>query len=131
MRWVLPGGRARVEADGRITLPGRGSECINSGGEKIFTDEVESTICQHPRVRHAAVVGVPDPTWQERVVALVELDDPEVALELAELQEHCRRYLAGYKIPRALVACEIKRTPAGKVDYAWARERARKAVGSD
>ena len=131
VRWVLPGDWARVEEDGTITLLGRGSECINSGGEKIFTDEVESTICQHPRVRHAAVVGVPDPTWQERVVALVELDDPEVALELAELQEHCRRYLAGYKIPRALVACEIERTPAGKVDYAWARERARKAVGSD
>ena len=128
VRWVIPGDYARVEEDGTITLLGRGSQCINSGGEKIFPDEVEGVICRHPAVRHAVVVGVPDPTWQERAVALVELEDAAAMLALEELQEHCRRYLAGYKVPRGLATCDIVRTPAGKVDYVWAREFAAKAV---
>jgi fatty-acyl-CoA synthase len=123
-RWVLPGDYARVEDDGTITLLGRGSQCINSGGEKIFPDEVEGVIARHPAVRHAAVIGVPDPEWMERVVALVELAESGESLSLEDLQAHCRTHLAGYKIPRGIVLCEIQRTPTGKVDYVWAKQRA-------
>jgi acyl-CoA synthetase (AMP-forming)/AMP-acid ligase II len=128
VRWVLPGDYARVETDGTITLLGRGSQCINSGGEKIFADEVEHVITQHPSVRHAAVVGVPDAHWMERVVALVELaSEVEEAplFDLAALQAHCRDHLAGYKVPRQLILCAIERTPAGKLDQRWAQQRAR------
>jgi acyl-CoA synthetase (AMP-forming)/AMP-acid ligase II len=120
-RWVLPGDYARVESDGSITLLGRGSQCINSGGEKIFPDEVEAVISGHPAVRHSAVIGVPDPVWQERVVALVEPMQAGGAPDLAEIQRHCRRHLAGYKVPRALVITRIERTASGKVDCVWAR----------
>jgi fatty-acyl-CoA synthase len=129
-RWVLPGDWARVEDDATITLLGRGSACINSGGEKIFPDEVEGVVVRHPSVRHAAVVGVPDATWGERVVVLVELLDGATAPSLAELQEHCRGHLAGYKVPRDLVTGEIERTPTGKVDHVRALERARRELGA-
>jgi fatty-acyl-CoA synthase len=122
VRWVLPGDFARVEKDGAITLLGRGSQCINSGGEKIFAEEVENVVRLHPAVRLATVVGVPDPTWQQRVVALVELKDSSSGLTLEDLQTHCRQHLAGYKIPRALVLTDIPRTPTGKVDYRWAKK---------
>lgn len=119
-RWVIPGDFARVEADGSFYLLGRGSSCINTGGEKVFPDEVESVIVQHPLVRNAVVVGTPDPDWMQRIVALVELQDDGTSLDLEDLQAHCRRHLAGYKIPRALVITELVRTPAGKVDQVWA-----------
>ncbi len=130
VRWVLPGDYARVEDDGTITLLGRGSECINSGGEKIFPDEVETVISQLPAVRYAVVVGVPDLHWQERVVALVELEDATATLTLDDVQDHCRRHLAGYKLPRSLVTSEIQRTPSGKVNYVWAKEYAEKALAT-
>jgi len=126
VRWVLPGDYARVEEDATITLLGRGSHCINSGGEKIFTDEVEHVITQHPAVRHATVVGVADPEWMERVVALVELGESDATFDLDALQAHCRSHLAGYKIPRQLILCDIVRTPTGKVDQRWAVERAQR-----
>jgi acyl-CoA synthetase (AMP-forming)/AMP-acid ligase II len=85
-------------------------------------------ISRHPAVRHSVVVGVSDPKWQERVVALVELRSKSETITLAELQDHCRRHLAGYKVPRDLVICEIARTPAGKVDYPWARAFAERAL---
>jgi acyl-CoA synthetase (AMP-forming)/AMP-acid ligase II len=129
VRWVLPGDWARVDEDGTITLLGRGSQCINSGGEKIFPDEVEAVISRHPAVRHSVVVGVPDPSWQERVVTLVELQDANARLSLEDIQEHCRKHLAGYKVPRGLVITEIQRTPAGKADSVWARAFAEKSVG--
>lgn len=129
VRWVLPGDFAELHEDGTITLLGRGSECINSGGEKIFVDEVEAVVARHPAVRHAVVLGVPDPQWQQRVVALVELQDPARGLRLEELQAHCRSHLAGYKIPRELAIERIQRTPAGKVDYRWVREVAEKRFG--
>jgi acyl-CoA synthetase (AMP-forming)/AMP-acid ligase II len=125
VRWVLPGDFARVEDDGTITLLGRGSACINSGGEKIFPDEVEGVIARHPAVRHASVVGVPDERWMERVVALVEWVDPAAPLGLDELQTHCRLHLAGYKVPRGLVSTTIERTATGKIDYLWALKKAR------
>ncbi len=124
VRWVVPGDWARVEDDGTISLLGRGTQCINSGGEKIFPDEIEAVLAQHPQIRHAAVVGVPDPVWMERVVALVEPLDPESPPSLADIQAHCRTLLAGYKKPRGMVIGDLKRTPTGKVDLVWARETA-------
>jgi acyl-CoA synthetase (AMP-forming)/AMP-acid ligase II len=128
VRWVLPGDYARVEADGMITLLGRGSQCINSGGEKIFPDEVEAVLARHPAVRHAAVVGVPDPTWQQRVVALVELKDADRPVDLEDVQAHCRKHLAGYKVPRDVLTTELRRTPTGKLDIVWALRYAEKTL---
>jgi len=109
-RWVLAGDRAKVEDDGTFTLVGRDSQCINSGGEKIFVEEVERAIALHQKVRFCAVVGVPDPKWQQRVVAVVELQ-PGVNMTLEQLQSHCREHIAGYKVPRELWVTELKRTP--------------------
>lgn len=127
MRWVMAGDRARVEADGTFTLVGRDSQCINSGGEKIFVEEVERAILLHPDVRFCAVVGVPDPKWQQRVVAVVELQHGQ-ALDLDALQQHCRPHIAGYKIPRELLVTEFRKTPNGKIDYVWAQQYARSTM---
>jgi len=121
IRWVLAGDRAQVEKDGSFTLLGRDSQCINSGGEKIFVEEVERAVLSHPAVRFCLVTGVSDPRWQQRVVALVELEK-EQALTLATLQSHCRQYIAGYKVPRQLITTKISSTPNGKPDYKWARK---------
>lgn len=119
-RYVIPGDFATVEADGTITLLGRGSVCINSGGEKIFPEEVESTLKSHPAVFDATVVGAPDERWGQRVAAVVQFR-PGQSASLEELQTHCRRYIAGYKVPRQLHAVdEVVRSPSGKPDYAWA-----------
>jgi fatty-acyl-CoA synthase len=130
MRWVVPGDFARVEADGTITLLGRGSVSINTGGEKVFPEEVEAALKGHPDVFDAVVVGVPDERFVERVVALVT---PRGGAKptLDELREHCRTTIAGYKSPRELrLVDEIVRTPAGKPDYRWARVRAMDLGGS-
>jgi fatty-acyl-CoA synthase len=121
VRWVLPGDYARVEPDGSFTLAGRGSQCINSGGEKIFVEEVERAVLTHPDVMYCAVVGVSDPVWQQRIVAVIECEQGKT-LTLAALQEHCRSFIAGYKIPRALVQVPFKLTENGKIDYRWALE---------
>ena len=128
VRWVLPGDWARVEADATITLLGRGSSCINSGGEKIFPDEVEGVLARHPAVRGVAVLGIPDEAWMERVAALVEIQEGVEAPSLAELQAHCREHLAGYKVPRELILCKIQRLPTGKVDQVWAKRYAQQAL---
>lgn len=130
-RWVLPGDWARVEDDGTITLLGRGSSCINSGGEKIFPDEVEAVLARHPEVRHCAVVGVPDDRWMERVVAIVEPRDAAHPPDLESVQSHCRVHLAGYKVPRALIVARLERTPTGKVDHVWARAHAARRLRAD
>jgi fatty-acyl-CoA synthase len=121
VRWVVPGDWATVDADGRIVLFGRGSGCINSGGEKIFPEEVEAAIRAHPDVFDAVVVGVPDDRWGERVVALVALRDGVPPLTLEALQAHCRETIAGYKVPRHLIVGRAPRTNTGKPDYATAR----------
>jgi len=123
-RWALPGDMAKVEADGSITLLGRGSVSINSGGEKIFPEEVESALKSHPEVFDAVVVGVPDERWGERVSAVVKpRGDARPTLEA--LAEHCRKHLAGYKVPRELhLVDEIVRSPSGKADYRWAKSAA-------
>jgi acyl-CoA synthetase (AMP-forming)/AMP-acid ligase II len=112
---------ATVEADGTITLLGRGSLSINTGGEKVFPDEVEQAVRDHPSVRDAVVVGVPDERWGERVVAVVQPNGETPSLQ--DVQAFCRERLAGYKIPRGLVIVEhLVRSPAGKPDYRWARD---------
>jgi acyl-CoA synthetase (AMP-forming)/AMP-acid ligase II len=127
-RWVVPGDFARVEADGTITLLGRGSVSINTGGEKVYPEEVEAVLKAHPNVFDAVVVGVPDPRYTERVAAVVAAR-PGASPTLAELDRHCRGSLAGYKVPRELVLVdEIMRTPAGKPDYRWAKATAEQAL---
>jgi acyl-CoA synthetase (AMP-forming)/AMP-acid ligase II len=130
VRWVLPGDFARVEADGSFTLAGRGSLCINSGGEKIFVEEVERAVLAHPLVRYCAVVGVSDPVWQQRIVAVVECE-PGSRIDLMTLQEHCRTRIAGYKIPRGLVLTSFALTENGKIDYRWAQQLAAAEPGGD
>ncbi len=120
-RWVVPGDYARIESDGTITLLGRGSVCINSGGEKIFPEEVEAALKSHPDVFDAVVVGVADDRFVERVAAIVQ-PRPAASVSLEDLQVHCRTKLAGYKVPRQLVVVdELVRTPVGKPDYRWAK----------
>jgi len=129
-RWVLPGDLARVEEDGSVTLLGRGSTSINTGGEKVFPDEVEAVLKSHPAIEDAVVVGVPDERWGSRVVAVVSLAGSVAAPSLDAVKEHCRGELAGYKVPRDLVVVdEVVRSPAGKADYAWAKDAALAAVG--
>jgi acyl-CoA synthetase (AMP-forming)/AMP-acid ligase II len=115
-RWTLPGDMAMVDADGSIRLLGRGSMSINTGGEKVYPEEVEAVLRTHPGVADAVVVGLPDPTWGERVVAVVApAGDPPT---LEDLQAHCRAGLAGYKVPRRLALVEaVPRLAAGKPDY--------------
>ena len=123
-RWVVPGDFATVEGDGTITLLGRGSQCINTGGEKVFPEEVEAVLKAHPDVFDAVVVGVPDDRFVERVAAIVRPRDG-AAPTLDELAAHCRQHLAGYKVPRQLVVVDdVRRTPAAKPDYRWAKDLA-------
>ena len=128
-RWSIPGDSARIEEDGTITLLGRGSVSINTGGEKVYPEEVESALKSHSAVFDAVVVGVPDDRWGERVVAVVQPRAGE-APALDELAAHARGHLASYKVPRDLVLVStITRSPAGKPDYRWAKAAARDALG--
>jgi acyl-CoA synthetase (AMP-forming)/AMP-acid ligase II len=127
-RWVLTGDVATVLDDGQIQLLGRGSMCINTGGEKVFPEEVEGVLLGHPAVYDAIVVGVPDPRWGERVTAVVQVT-AGFDLDEGVLIEHCRAQLAGYKLPRTIVAVEaVQRSPVGKADYGWAKEIAVKEM---
>ncbi|MFZ5718037.1 MAG: acyl-CoA synthetase [Pseudomonadota bacterium] len=129
VRWSVPGDWAEVNTDGTLKLLGRGSVCINTGGEKVFPEEVEEALKRHATVRDAVVVGVPDPRFGERICAVVE---PESGAEptLADLSAHVHGQLAGYKAPRELVVVEsIGRAPNGKVDYKAIKERALAALG--
>jgi acyl-CoA synthetase (AMP-forming)/AMP-acid ligase II len=124
-RYALAGDMAILEPDGTITLLGRGSQCINSGGEKIFPEEVESALKAHPAVFDAIVVGVPDERWGQRVVAVVQPREGETPT-VGELATHCRAYVAGYKVPKELhLVSEVVRSPSGKPDYPWAGKVAR------
>ena len=128
-RYVIPGDFARIEPNGTITLLGRGSVCINSGGEKIFPEEVENALKSHPEVFDAVVIGVPDERFGEKVVAVIHAR-PNTSPSLDALQEHCRVHIAGYKVPRKLIMVDsIVRSPAGKPDYRWAKDTALAAAG--
>ncbi len=129
-RYVVPGDFATVEEDGSITLLGRGSVCINSGGEKIFPEEVEAALKAHPSVYDCVVVGVPDERWGSTVAAVVQPRDHEAPPTLDDLDAHCRTRIAGYKVPRQLhLVEEILRSPAGKPDYPWAQRLAAGTAG--
>ncbi|MGJ3508584.1 acyl-CoA synthetase [Enemella sp. A6] len=122
VRYAIPGDLARVEADGSVTVLGRGSTSINSGGEKIFPDEVEAAVRAHPDVQDALVLGVPDDHWGHRVAAIV-VRTPGSQVGLADLNRVARQHIAGYKVPRSVwFVDEIKRSPAGKSDLRWARQ---------
>ncbi|MBX3283817.1 MAG: acyl-CoA synthetase [Actinobacteria bacterium] len=130
-RYVVAGDFALHEADGTITLLGRGSVCINSGGEKIYPEEVEGVLKDHPEVYDTLVVGVPDDRWGQAVCAVVQPRHPEAPPSLDELNAHCRQHLAAYKTPKHLVVVdEVVRSPAGKPDYPWAAEVAKAALAS-
>jgi acyl-CoA synthetase (AMP-forming)/AMP-acid ligase II len=121
VRWVIPGDFAMLEADGTISVLGRGSGCITTGGEKVYPEEVEAVLKSHPDVFDALVVGVPDERFTERVAAVVAPREGRTPT-LESLAAHCRTHVAGYKVPRELrLADAIARTPAGKPDYAWAK----------
>lgn len=126
-RWSVPGDYAEVNEDGTIRLLGRGSQVVNTGGEKVFPEEVEEALKTHPCVRDAVVVGVPDPRFGERVCAVVDAREP---VTLAELSAHVKARLAAYKAPRELVLAPIARAANGKVDYKAIRAQALEALAT-
>ncbi|OBK54986.1 acyl-CoA synthetase [Mycobacterium gordonae] len=123
VRYAIPGDYALVEEDGTVTMLGRGSVSINSGGEKIYPEEVEAALKGHPDVFDALVVGVPDPRYGQHVAAVVQAREG-ARPSLSELDSLVRSEIAGYKVPRSLwYVDEVKRSPAGKPDYRWAKEQ--------
>ncbi len=125
VRYCVGGDRACYAEDGRVLFLGRESFCINSGGEKIYVEEVERVLKSHPAIYDTLVVGVPDPRWGQRVTAVIVVTPGFAAPSLDDIRAHCSQQLAGYKIPRSLVIAEqIVRSPSGKPDYHWARKYA-------
>ncbi len=123
VRYAIPGDYAEVEADGSVTMLGRGSVSINSGGEKIYPEEVEAALKGHPDVFDALVVGVPDPRFGQHVAAVVQPREG-ARPALTDLDTFVRTQIAGYKVPRSLwLVDEVMRSPAGKPDYRWAKEQ--------
>ena len=124
IRYSFPGDFATIEADGSITLLGRGSNCINTAGEKVYPEEVEEVVKKHPAVDDCLVVGVADSRFGQRIVALASLRENEQADEDAII-DFSREHLAGYKLPKQLLLLdEVRRAPNGKADYKWARQTA-------
>jgi acyl-CoA synthetase (AMP-forming)/AMP-acid ligase II len=131
VRYAIPGDYAEVEADGSVTMLGRGSQSINSGGEKIYPEEVEAALKGHPDVFDALVVGVPDDRFGQCVAAVVHRR-PGTNTTLAELDTFVRQEIAGYKVPRKVWwVDEIHRTPAGKPDYRWAKDQTEERPADD
>ncbi|MFS2293180.1 MAG: acyl-CoA synthetase [Actinomadura sp.] len=128
-RWLLTGDIATVEEDGSIAVYGRGSQAINTGGEKVFPEEVEAVLKGHPAVYDAVVTGIPDERWGNRVAAVIQ-PSGDGRPSPGDLDAHCRRELSGYKVPRVYAFVdEMKRSPAGKADYRWAKQVAQEAEG--
>ena len=131
VRYAIPGDYAEVEADGSVTMLGRGSVSINSGGEKIYPEEVEAALKGHPDVFDALVVGVPDERFGQHVAAVVQPREG-TRPTLADLDAHVRTEIAGYKVPRSLwLVDEVKRSPAGKPDYRWAKDTTEERAADD
>jgi acyl-CoA synthetase (AMP-forming)/AMP-acid ligase II len=131
VRYAIPGDYAEVEADGTVTMLGRGSVSINSGGEKIYPEEVEAALKGHPDVFDALVVGVPDPRFGQHVAAVLQAREG-ARPTLAALDAFVRREIAGYKVPRSLwFVDEVKRSPAGKPDYRWAKDQTEERPADD
>ncbi|BDH57454.1 hypothetical protein MTP03_23930 [Tsukamurella sp. PLM1] len=115
--------------DGGIVFLGRGSQCINTGGEKVYAEEVEATLHGHPAIADALVVPVPDARYGQRVAAVVEVSEGREKPTIEDIQTFARAELAGYKVPRTIVFVDqVKRTPAGKADYRWAKTAAETAA---
>lgn len=130
IRYSFPGDFATVETDGSIKLLGRGSVCINSGGEKIFPEEVEEAVKRHPSVYDCLVVGVPDERFGEKVIAVASPHEGQ-ALNEADLILEARKHVAGYKLPKHIViVAHVQRAPNGKANYKWAKETAMEAYTS-
>ncbi len=129
VRYSIPGDRARLLAEGQIELLGRDSVTVNSGGEKIFVEEVERAIAGHPAVADVVVTGRPSERWGSEVVAVVQLaEGPPASADSASIVEHAAAHIARYKLPKEVVFVErIQRSPSGKADYRWAAETAVKA----
>ena len=124
VRYSVPGDRANYTADGQLQLHGRDSVTINSGGEKIFAEEVEQALAHHPAVYDAVVTGRPSERWGNEVVAIVQVR-PGFEVEPAALLEECEKHIARYKLPKDIVFVDkVLRSPAGKADYRWAKEQA-------
>jgi acyl-CoA synthetase (AMP-forming)/AMP-acid ligase II len=127
VRWLLTGDVATVEEDGTIAIYGRGSQCINTGGEKVYPEEVEAVLKSHPDVFDVVVTGIPDDRFGSRVAAVIQPYGTAPPVE--ELDRHCRSRLSGYKVPRTYAFVEqMVRSPAGKADYRWARQVAEDAA---
>ena len=123
-RFAVPGDRATWRADGIIELLGRDSVTINSGGEKIFAEEVEQALAHHPAVYDVIVVGRPSEQWGSEVVAIVQLASDRTVTD-QDLLDEAIKHIARYKLPKSFVYREaLVRSPAGKADYRWAREQA-------
>jgi fatty-acyl-CoA synthase len=121
-RMAVPGDRARIDADGLLELHGRDSVTINSGGEKIFAEEVEQALAHHPAVYDVVVAGRPSERWGSEVVAVVQLSEGTEA-SIASLLDECGRHVARYKLPKDIIFVDkVMRSPAGKADYRWARQ---------
>jgi fatty-acyl-CoA synthase len=130
-RWILTGDRAKLEPDGLIRLYGRDSSSINTGGEKVFAEEVEGAVRSHPAVIDAVVIGIPDPRWGQAVAAVVALRH-DATLDVKELRDFCSVKLSRYKLPRSIfVAPEIRRSPSGKADLRWAKAFAADAMAAN
>ncbi len=129
-RFSIPGDYATLEADGTIHLLGRGSQCINTGGEKVYPEEVDEVVKSHPDVFDCVTVGVPDERWGEKVVAVVRSRDG-TDVDPAALDRFCRDRMAGYKRPKAfLMVDDLKRSPSGKADYRMLKALAAERVGA-
>ncbi len=122
-RWSLPGDMATVDEDGTIRLLGRGSLCINTGGEKVYPEEVEAVLKSHPLVADAVVVGRPSAQWGQSVAAVIQPADIACPPTFVDISRHCRLSLAGYKVPRHVeIVDEVRRSSSGKADYKWAHD---------
>ena len=124
VRYSFPGDYATVEADGSITLLGRGSNCINTAGEKVYPEEVEEAVKRHPTINDCLVVGLADERFGQRVVAVASFNERQEVAE-QELIDFTRDHLSGYKLPKQILFVEqVKRALNGKADYKWALQTA-------
>ena len=130
VRYSVPGDRARLLADGEVELLGRDSVTINSGGEKIFAEEVERAIAGHPAVHDVVVVGRPSERWGQEVVALVELSPDASGHAPTTSSPTPASHIARYKLPKDVLFLDaIQRSPSGKADYRWAKAQVQPAEG--
>jgi acyl-CoA synthetase (AMP-forming)/AMP-acid ligase II len=131
VRWVFPGDMATVEEDGTMHFLGRGSICINSGGEKIYPEEVEGALKSHPGLVDAVVAGIPDERWGQKVAAVLQVQPGQRPPTQQDIEEHLATRIARYKVPRFVHTVDtIVRSPAGKADYTWATKVLTEAAGA-